>query len=172
MNIDEALAVHRAAIRELVDAGARTGAAWAAARAPGKWSPAQIVEHVARSIEESAKMVAGGSSNFPSLPGFIRPVVRRFAFDRTLRQGVFPRGRTTGAFNPEKGSPTAGDARVRLDAVIERFDAACRARSACGLPVLSGVFGEVAVLDYVRFMTLHAKHHQKQMPAASSTQTP
>ena len=37
-----------------------------APRAPGKWSPSQIIEHVARSLEESANMAAGRPSKFPS----------------------------------------------------------------------------------------------------------
>jgi hypothetical protein len=163
--IDSALAAHRAAVAELLDAGERTGAAWTSPRAPGKWSPAQIVEHIARSIEESVKMIAGEPSMFPSLPWFVRPLVRALAFDRTLRRNVFPSGRTGKAFNPESGSSTAAEARVRLDALLDRFDAACRARAAAGGSVVSGMFGKVSVGDYARFMALHAAHHLNQMPA-------
>jgi hypothetical protein len=63
--IGTALAASRDAIEQLIIAGERTGAAWAAPRASGKWSPSQIVEHVARSLEESANMAAGR----PSTPG-------------------------------------------------------------------------------------------------------
>lgn len=165
--IDEALAAHRAAVGELLEAGARSGAAWETPRAPGKWSPAQIVEHVARSIEESAQMVAGAPTKLPSLPRFLRPMLRRIAFDRTIRRSAFPRGRTTKPFKPESGSPTPADARLRLDAALERFEAACRACAASGLCVVSGMFGDVPVLDYVRFLELHAAHHRKQIPDGS-----
>jgi hypothetical protein len=64
-DIDTALAASREAIQQLIVSGERTGPAWTAARAPGKWSPSQIVEHVARSLEESANMATGRPSKFP-----------------------------------------------------------------------------------------------------------
>jgi hypothetical protein len=64
-DINTALAASKEAIDQLIMAGDRTGPAWTAARAPGKWSPSQIVEHVARSLEESANMAAGRPSKFP-----------------------------------------------------------------------------------------------------------
>jgi hypothetical protein len=45
--IDTALDASKDAIEQLVIAGERTKTAWTSARAPGKWSPSQIVEHVA-----------------------------------------------------------------------------------------------------------------------------
>ena len=57
-DINTALEASRDAIDQLMVAGERTGTAWAAARAPGKWSPSQIVEHVARSLEESVGAVS------------------------------------------------------------------------------------------------------------------
>ena len=48
--IDTALAASRDAVDQLIRAGEQSGAAWTAPRAPGKWSPSQIVEHVAGGI--------------------------------------------------------------------------------------------------------------------------
>ena len=58
-DINTALAASKDAMNQLMVAGERTATAWAAPRAPGKWSPSQIVEHVARSLAESANMAAG-----------------------------------------------------------------------------------------------------------------
>ena len=52
-DIDTALAASRDAVDQLIRAGEQSGGAWIASRAPGKWSPSQIVEHVARTLEES-----------------------------------------------------------------------------------------------------------------------
>jgi hypothetical protein len=65
-NIDTALASSKRALEELIGAGERSR--WNAPPAPGKWSPSQIAEHVARSLEESAHMAAGRPSKFPRLP--------------------------------------------------------------------------------------------------------
>jgi hypothetical protein len=56
VDINGPLAASRDAVEQLAVAGEATGADWIAPRAPGKWSPSQIVELVARSLEESAKM--------------------------------------------------------------------------------------------------------------------
>ena len=61
--LNKALAASKDAIDQLMVAGERTATAWTAPRAPGKWSPSQIVEHVARSLEESANMAAGRPAN-------------------------------------------------------------------------------------------------------------
>ena len=49
-DINTALAANRDAVDEMIRAGEQSGAAWIAPRAPGKWSPSQIVEHVARGL--------------------------------------------------------------------------------------------------------------------------
>ena len=64
VDINTALAASKDAIDQLMVAGERTATAWTAPRAPGKWSPSQIVEHVARSLEKSANMAAGRPSNY------------------------------------------------------------------------------------------------------------
>jgi hypothetical protein len=58
-DIKTALEASKDAIEQMILAGERTNTAWTSPRAPGKWSPSQIAEHVARSLEESANMAAG-----------------------------------------------------------------------------------------------------------------
>ena len=65
-DINAALAASRLAVEQLIATGERCGRVWTAPRAPGKWSPSQIVEHVARSLEESANMATGRPSKFPT----------------------------------------------------------------------------------------------------------
>jgi hypothetical protein len=92
-DIDGALDASKHAIQQLIMAGERTGSAWTSPRAPGKWSPSQIVEHVARSLEESANMAAGPPTRFPKLPAVVHPVVRSLLFKRVLKKAVFPKAR-------------------------------------------------------------------------------
>jgi hypothetical protein len=66
-DINTALAASKEAIERLIVTGERGGPAWSAPRAPGKWSPSQIVEHVARSLEESANMAAGRIDEFDAV---------------------------------------------------------------------------------------------------------
>lgn len=162
-DINTALAASKEAIEQLIVSGERCGPAWAAPRAPGKWSPSQIVEHVARSLEESANMAAGRPSTFPRLPGVIRPIVRGLLFKRVLRKGAFPKAKTNKAMNPASGPATAVEGRARLETAHQKFDEACRQIASHNARMQTTIFGAVPVEDYVRFMELHTRHHNKQM---------
>lgn len=162
-DINTALAASKEAIEQLIASGERCGPEWSAPRAPGKWSPSQIVEHVARSLEESANMAAGQPSKFPKLPGIVRPLVRRLLFNRVLRKGAFPKAKTNKAMNPVSGPTTPADGRVRLETAHAKFDAACRRVASRDERMRTTVFGAVPVTDYVRFMELHTRHHRKQL---------
>ena len=163
-DINAALDASKDAIEQLIVAGERTKTAWTSPRAPGKWSPSQIVEHVACSLEESANMAAGRPSKFPKLPGVVHPIVRGLLFKRVLRKAAFPKAKTNKAMNPAGGPATSAEGRARLETAHQKFDAACRQIAAHGERMRTTIFGAVAVEDYVRFMELHTRHHGKQMP--------
>ena len=98
-DVNEVLAANRAAVTDLVAAAERSAATWTTPRAPGKWSPSQVVEHVARTLEESANVVSGAPSKFKPLPAFLRPLARLF-FYRVLKKNAFPKAKAAKAFNP------------------------------------------------------------------------
>lgn len=162
-DINTALAASKEAIEQLIATGERCGPAWTAPRAPGKWSPSQIVEHVARTLEESANMAAGRPSKFPKLPAVVHPLVRGLLFKRVLRKGAFPKAKTNRAMNPMSGPATPAEGRVRLVTAHDTFDAVCRQLASHDERMRTTVFGIVPVADYVRFMELHTRHHGKQM---------
>jgi hypothetical protein len=162
-DIDSALAANKDAIEQLMAVGERTATGWVSARAPGKWSPSQIVEHVARSLEESANMAAGVPSKFPKLPALIHPVVRSLLFKRVLRNGAFPKARTNKAMNPTSGPATPAEARARLDRAHQKFQEAGRQIDSQGGRMRTTMFGAVAVEEYVRVMELHTRHHGAQI---------
>jgi hypothetical protein len=121
------------------------------------------VEHVARSLEESANMATGRPSKFPSLPGVVQPIVRGLLFKRVLRKGAFPKAKTNKAMNPASGAATAVEGRARLETAHQKFDEACRQIAAQDVRMRTTIVGAVPVEDYVRFMEFHTRHHGKQM---------
>jgi hypothetical protein len=167
-DLDSTLIANREAVNELAAAAERCAAVWTTPRAPGKWSPSQVVEHVARSIEESANMISGAPSKFPTLPFFLRPVARTMLFSRVLKKEGFPKARTNKAMNPERGSATPAEARRRLEEALARFDRECRACAQRDGVVSSGAFGRVPVADYAQFIAIHTRHHRQQLPAGSA----
>lgn len=162
-DIDRALGSAREALDDFVAAGHRSEAVWMQAPAPGKWSPSQITEHVARALEESAHTAAGRPSKFPVFPSFVHPIARALFFNRVLRNKTFPKAKTTKPMNPTVGPATPAEGRVRLEGALAEFEQACRQCLGDGRCVRSTIFGEVSVLDYVRFQELHIRHHRGQM---------
>jgi hypothetical protein len=164
-DLNTTLSASNEAIQQLLLAGERTRTAWTSPRAPGKWSPSQIVEHVARSLEESANTAAGRPSKFPKLPAVVHPIVRALLFKHVLRKAVFPKAKTNKEMNPASGPATPAEGRVRLETAHQKFDQACRQTALHGEAMRTTIFGAVAVSveDYVRFMELHTRHHGKQM---------
>jgi hypothetical protein len=161
------LAAHRAAVIDLVAAAERSAATWTTPRAPGKWSPSQVVEHVARGLEEGANVVSGAPS-IPMPPAFLRPLLRLFFFNRILKKDAFPKGfKAHKAMNPTSGPATPAQARVRLEGALARFGQECRRRVASGQHLVSTGFGTVSVEDLVRYSAMHTRHHCKQMPGAT-----
>lgn len=166
-DIDAALADTRKAVTEFVVVGGTCGTAWTVPRAPGKWSPSQIAEHVARALEESAKVADGRPSAFPNLPSPVQWLLKVFLFNRVLRGSRFPNGKTARSLNPPCGPATPAEARVRLEAAVNEFDRACRSRAVDSGLVNSPIVGVVSVVDFARFQELHVRHHEAQMQASA-----
>src|SRR5688572_29524668 len=146
--IDGALTASRQAAEQLLSDAESLGSAWGTPRAPGKWSPSQIVEHIARSLDASVALAEGRPSSFPKLPVVVHPVLR-VVFRRLLNARSWPKGRTTRAMNPEAGPPTPAEGRTRLQAAHDRYETACRELAARGAPIRTPMFGAVPIEDFV-----------------------
>jgi hypothetical protein len=157
--------LHAAAI-EFLDAAGNAESVWAVPVAPGKWSPSQQVEHLARTLDGAANVVDGTPSPFPNLPVVVRPLLRIFFFNRTVKRGAFPRSRTFKALNPTEGPPNSAAAKARLDAAVQRFEQACRGRASSGETIATSTFGTIPIASYARFQAIHIRHHRKQLPVA------
>jgi hypothetical protein len=164
-DIDAAMAANRAAVDDLMVAAERCQATWTTPWAPGKWSPSQIVEHVAMALEEGGNVVAERPAKLPSLPFFVRPLAGMF-FRRVIRKGGFPKSRAAKAMTPINGPATLVEARRRLSEGMAMFEKDCRARAQAGGRFKSTAFGAVTVQEYARFQEIHTRHHTKQMPVS------
>jgi len=75
-DVTTVLEANRAAMADFMAATDQSASVWTKPRAPKKWSPSQVTEHVACTMEEGAKVVSGTASVFPTVPGLLRPLVR------------------------------------------------------------------------------------------------
>jgi Protein of unknown function (DUF1569) len=166
-DLDQALAGVRAAETAFLAAINGAEKTWTIPRASGKWSPAQVVEHVALILEESANVASGAPSKFPTIPVFLRPIVRALMFNRILKKNAFSNMKAIQAFLPASGPATPAEGRRRLEGALARYEQACRGRASGGQAVISPLFGVVSVADFARFQELHIRHHLLQMPGAA-----
>ena len=163
-SIDAILEDNVAAAAEGLEAASRCGDRWDTPRTPGGWSPAQVVQHVALTLEQGAAVVSGRKSKFPTFPAILRPLARGLYYSRVLKEQRFPRSRTTTALEPTAGTATLEEADARLQAAVRNFNQACRDRLANGRPLEHPVFGNVSVESYAQFQVLHIRHHRSQLP--------
>src|SRR5262245_49087556 len=167
-DLDAALGDLHAAVGGFLAAADRSANRWTMPLGYGKWSPAQVVEHVYRIMDQSANVIAGSPSAFPDVPRLLRPVTRLMMFRRILKRGAFLSMRTAPPFDPSAGPPTPADGRLRIDAALTRFTRASRERASAGEQVASKLFGPVAPAEFARFQELHVRHHLLQLSGTSA----
>ncbi|HEX9565271.1 MAG TPA: DUF1569 domain-containing protein [Gemmatimonadaceae bacterium] len=163
--LDDVLSVNRDAVEDMAAAAERCGDGWTTPSAPGKWSPSQVVEHVALSLEESAKAINGEPTRFPRFPRVFHPVLRAVFLRRVIRKGGFPKARTNKAMDPPSGPETPAAARTRLESAMGAYEQACRLRAKSGATFRSSIFGNVGITEYAEFQALHTRHHRRQLPS-------
>jgi len=166
-DLTESLEGIQSAVGSLLVAAEAAAPVWTVPRAPGKWSPSQVAEHVARIMEESANVAAGLPSKFPTIPFVLRPIGRILVFKRILWRKSFLNMKTGEGFDPSTGPANPAQARLRLESALRKFDQACRSRAERGQKVSSSIFGAVPVADFAKFQELHVRHHVPQMSGPS-----
>ena len=132
----------------LADARAVPPTRWAHPRAPGKWSPGQVTEHVALAYELSRGLLHG---SFPgkAAPRILRPFIRAFFLTPVLKRGRFgPGNKSPEPFRPT-GSDLAAAARSGQDSIDHPF------------------FGQVPLAEYARLQAIHTQHHRGQLSPAA-----
>jgi hypothetical protein len=163
--LDDALLANRAAAKQFL-ATARTVAKekWAAPIAPGKWSPAQIAEHVALTTEVALKAIKGDKS-MGSIPSFLRWIPRKLGFDPTIKKGRFPeKQRGPAIFKPSDANADYETSAARFDRAIDALESHVRDLAKAGTTAFEhSFFGHVVIADYVKFNALHSEHHERQL---------
>jgi hypothetical protein len=152
--------LHRAATLLETNLSCVPDEAFNASVQPGKWSPAEIADHVVKANDLFVKALEIG-------------------LQRTRNPGLgvlhMPRGQVTAdgrAVAPTEEEPTPGRARMELNADLKasvaRLEAAARDLDrADGLGVdcvNQSFFGLMTGLECLQLMAWHTAHHAKQLP--------
>lgn len=160
---------HRNAVETfLARAEAVEEARWAEPRAPGKWSAAELTEHLSLTYDGVLRELAGGDAVRVRVKGFRKLVIRWLVMPRFLNHGFVPEGvRAPREVVPAAANPNkeAGLARFRDRAAeFERVIAPMlgdRARR-----ITHPFFGRLTLPQGLRFVEVHLRHHTGQLPGA------
>lgn len=159
-------AAHHAAVAEFVAAARGLPADdWARPVVEGKWSPAEIAEHLRLTYETLAGELGGAPGIRPRGSWWSRMVLRFSILPGILRTGRIPGN----ARAPREIRPGGGpfDQRTTL-AALETAAAAFEDRLGARHPAASAVlthhfFGRLSVAEAWRFAAVHTDHHRRQL---------
>lgn len=163
---DEEVGVHRRALDDfLASASAVPAAEWNSPRAPDKWSPAQVAEHVRVTYGTVLSEIGGGQGMRLRTSWLKRTLLRRLVMPWMLRTRRFPRGApAVREIRPGVGPFDQAEVLAGLRAEGDRF---LTTVAALDLGRFAGIthpfFGRMEPVAGLRLLTLHTQHHQAQL---------
>jgi hypothetical protein len=160
------LAEHEKALAEFVEAvNALSSSDWNHAMHAGKWSPAEIVEHVRLSFDVHRDALQGGPGARPVLTGWKAAAARWFVMPKILRTGRFPRNaRAPREIRPTASSGSRGEGLARLRASASAFEEACQAVSdPASRRIVHPYFGALPLPTALRLLARHTRNHRNQL---------
>jgi hypothetical protein len=170
----DALRLHEQAAADYGRAAASLPAeAWSTPIGEGKWTPAQITDHLSRAYEVVLRELRGGTGMAVRTRAWQRLLLRFTIVPRLLRGGWFP----PGARAPRETRPleTAVDAEpeallAEFRRLAAEFQAAAEAAHARDRRqrITHAYFGASSLEDGVLLCARHIEHHHRQLRAAES----
>lgn len=163
-DLHTALQSHHQAVDDFVAAARGVPSPrWGQPRAPGKWSPGQVAEHLALAYEVNRR-VLDGTSPGPAAPRLLRPLVRRFLLNPVLRRGsFFPGSRSPKVFRPGASPAPPTELLGRLQSAANVFETDTAVAAKAGGTIEHPFFGRLSLVDFVRLQEIHARHHRRQV---------
>jgi len=134
---------------------------------PGKWTAAQIVHHLAISIDGSGRVFEDRRAKPPMRrrPRPLRQRLRQFVY---LDVGWIPSGRRAPAATEPAQRPDPGAVERQLRDGVARFVALAHELLPArrdDLFVKHPAFGDLTLPEWLRFHVRHCAHHAKQIRA-------
>ncbi len=160
-----ALREHREALGAVVTAiSAVEPLAWHRPLAPGKWSPAQISEHLALVYESGLRDLQGTGTLRPRVPPWKQRLLRWFLLPHILfHQNVPLRAAAPREVRPSEEGLPQDESVDRLLDLAGRFEAALEAVLPRGHFFSHPYFGPLPPLKALRFCAVHLEHHRRQL---------
>jgi hypothetical protein len=164
--IDEAFQMNGRAVAEYVAAALDVSSSkWLEPLGPGKWSPAQVTEHLAITYELGDQFL-DGQLEIPghTPPRVLRPLLRMLIRATVLRTGKFLKSKTPVAFELSSRSGLQRPLCDRLQRANDTFEQGARDKVRAGVDTLQQpYFGRFGIEEFVRLEAYHTWHHRSQI---------
>ena len=166
MNWPDVKQFHSEVAVELVSAAQRVRPdKWLVPRGEGKWSPAQVVEHLNLAYDVLLRELAGGEGMKVRTKFLRRTLLRWTIMPRLMRGAPFPPGVPAPR---EVRDPVAN---ADQNAAIESFaaraarleTAAAQAAQNGGVRLTHAYFGKSSLVQGILLCAQHIRHHRKQL---------
>lgn len=160
---------HRDAVERFVAAArAVPEERWSLPAAPGKWSPAEVAEHLSLTYDGVLGELAGGPGVRIRVKGLKLLVLRLVVMPRFLGQGFVPAGvRAPQEVVPREPSPDRTTSLARLQGRAGEFERVMAERLGDRKGRISHpFFGRLSMSQGLRFVEVHLRHHTKQVVVA------
>jgi hypothetical protein len=159
---------HAAAVEGFLGAAAAVDASgWQSPLADGKWTPAQVTQHLIQTYEVLVAQVRTGKGLKVQTGWLLRQVLRQVVLRHIMRTRRLPRGaKAPRALLPADADASQGAAIERLRAAAAEFEAELLARrDEPSLQLTHHIFGSVGALEGLDFVAIHTEHHGRQIAA-------
>lgn len=140
---------------------------WLRERAPGKWSPAAITQHLIMALDTGVQEMSGGAGMVMRLSGLKLWLARTFILRRILRDGRFPGGaRAPRETRPQGELPPQAEGLRNFLAAAEKLDAAAvkAHETKRDVRITHPYFGALNMTDALFLSAKHIEHHTRQLP--------
>ena len=163
---DEAIARHYpAATAFSTTARLIDSESWFAPMTEGKWSPAQVAEHLSQTYQVVIRELRGEKGIRIRSPWLLRQVLRQTVLRSIYRKRKLPKGaRAPSEIAPRVVDATQQQAMEKLGRLAREFEAAARtAETLPGRKLTHHIFGQIDVLPGIDFIAIHIEHHHRQI---------
>ncbi len=159
---------HKSAVEDFIrHAGIVPDELWNTPRAPGKWTPSQEVGHLILTYRGYVAEIRRGPEVTPETYLPPREVYRVKILPRVLKGNWFPTGATSPDYvNPDDGNYERTEQLTGLRKWVSEFENAIREieNENSSRQVRHPYFGSLTLVELLRVLAEHTRHHQKKMP--------
>lgn len=157
---------HLDAVQAFVDAASKVPPdRWMRPVGEGKWSPAEITEHLKLVYETSLSEMKDGIGVKIKTGWLLQRFLRLAILPRILKTGNFPNGaKAPQEMRPAIINKDQQKALARFSSLAGEFQSdLVKRKEATGKILTHHVFGDLNAVEGMRLLTLHIIHHQKQL---------